>query len=288
MITNHTNKNEIYVECIEKTKNNVVNIPAKSQIRLAFVRKGSCFISFAKNLYVPLEVGNVILIPPHNKCLINVTNSIQLIIFYLTVDLNLCNSLPLETLTEVERKINNTSRESGSIVLKANAIISDYFKQIKHCLMEKIKSAEFFQMKQNELLYYFGNFYTKEALYYFFKPVLTNDIAFSKACYALSEKACSINDMAKELDYSLSGFKKRFKDVFGIPVYRWLCQEKSKKLFHEITCGNKTLTQLSHEFHFSSPAHLTNFCTKIFGKTPSTLRGRRKKTSVSVNNLLLG
>ncbi|MDR1197747.1 MAG: helix-turn-helix domain-containing protein [Prevotellaceae bacterium] len=288
MITNYTNKNEIYVEFIEKTKNKVIDLPEKSQIRLAFLRKGSCFISFAQNFHVPLEVGKLILIPPHNKCLINVTNSMQLMIFYLTVDLNLCNSLPLETLTEVKRKMDDTSREKGSIVLKANEIISDYFKLIRHCLMEKVKSAEFFQMKQHELLYYLGQFYSKEELYYFFKPVLTNDIAFSKACYALCEKAITISDMAKELNYSLSGFKKRFKDVFGIPVYRWICQEKSKKLFHEITCGHKTLTQLSRDFSFSSPAHLTNFCTKMFGDTPSNLRGRKKKTSVSLENLYLG
>jgi AraC-like DNA-binding protein len=285
MNTNYTNKNEIYVEFIEKTRKKDVSIPAKSQIRLAFVRKGSCFISFAKNLYVPLNVGNVILIPPQNKCLLNVTTSIQLMIFYLTVDLNFCNALPFETLKEIENKIDKTTLKDGSIVLKINEIISNYLKHIKQCLMGGIKNAEFFQMKQSELFYYFRKFYSKEELYYFFKPVLTNDIAFSKACYEICGKINSIKDMAEKLDYSMSGFKKRFKEVFGIPAYKWICQEKSKKLFHEITCGHKTMTQLSRDFNFSSPAHLTNFCTRVFGDKPSNLRSRKNTKRIQFDLL---
>ncbi|MDR2125249.1 MAG: helix-turn-helix domain-containing protein [Prevotellaceae bacterium] len=266
---------EIYVECIERTKKGEINIPESSQIRLFFIQKGSCSFFCAKHFDVLLENGSVVLIPPRNKCIINVESNLQLMIVHLTVDLNFCNDFPLEALMEVGREIKNTSGRDEYAFLKVNKLISDCLRHTRLCLTNGINSPDFFQMKQRELLYYFGKCYTKEELYHFFKPILTSDIAFSKAVYKICERVNSVTAMAKEMNYSLSGFKKRFKRVFGLSAYKWLCQEKSKKLFHEITCSRQTFTQLSYDFGFSSPAHMNNFCRKMFGDTPGNLRAKK-------------
>ncbi|MDR1553142.1 MAG: helix-turn-helix domain-containing protein [Prevotellaceae bacterium] len=275
MSTNYVDNNEVYVECIERSKRGELNIPESSKIRLFFIQKGSCSFFCAKQFDVLLESGKVVLVPPQNKCIINVRNNIQLLIVYLTIDLNFCNDFPFEALTEFSGKNKNIEQGDEQISLKVNKMISDYLKLMKQCLSNGMKSAEFFQMKQKELLYYFGKCYSKDELHRFFKPILTNDIAFSKAVYKICESINSVTAMAKEMNYSLSGFKKRFKRVFGQSAYKWLCQEKSKKLFHEITCSRKTFTQLSYDFGFSSPAHMNNFCRKMFGNTPGSLRSQK-------------
>ncbi|MDR1983487.1 MAG: helix-turn-helix domain-containing protein [Prevotellaceae bacterium] len=272
MDTNYADNNEIYIECIEKNKKGEINIAESPQIRLFFIQKGSCSFFCAKHFDVSLESGHVVLVPPRNNCIINVESSIQLLIIYLTIDLNFCNDFPFEALIKVEDKLTNIPQKDEVAFLKINKTMFDYLKHIKQCLSNGIKGAEFFQMKQKELLYYFGKCYKKEELYYFFKPVLTKDIAFSKMVYAISENVHNVTDMAKAMNYSLSGFKKRFKRVFGTSAYKWLCQEKSKRLFHAITCSRQTFTQLSYDFGFSSPAHMNNFCRKMFGKTPGNLR----------------
>ncbi|MDR2293225.1 MAG: helix-turn-helix domain-containing protein [Prevotellaceae bacterium] len=277
MNTNYTNNNEIYIECIDKSKKGKINIPETSQIRLLFLQKGSCSFSCATNVDVLLERNSAVLIPPYNKCVIDAAGIIQLIIFWITVDLNFCNNTPFEKLMEVEEKINK-SQQNDITVLHLNKIISDYLKHTKYCLLEGLKSVEFFQMKQKELLYYFGEFYSKEELYCFFKPILTKNIAFSKAVCKINEKFHAIDEIAKSMDYSLSGFKKRFKDIYGMSAYKWLCQEKSKKLFHEITCSRKTFNQISRELRFSSQAHMCNFCIRMFGDTPKKLRAKKLLT----------
>jgi AraC-like DNA-binding protein len=274
MSTNYVNENEI--ECIERTKKGEICISESPQIRLFFVQKGLCSFFCAKHFDISLENGNVFLVPPRNKCIINVKNNIQLIVVSLTVDLNFCNDFPFEALTEIEDKLRHTSNRKEIAFLKVNKIILDYLKLLKQCLSNGMKNSEFFQLKQKELLYYFGECYSKEDLYSFFNPILTSDIAFSKNVYKICETVRTVTGMAKEMNYSLPGFKKRFKRVFGMSAYKWLCLEKSKKLFHEITCSRQTFTQLSYDFGFSSPAHMNNFCRKMFGDTPGNLRTRKK------------
>jgi AraC-like DNA-binding protein len=263
----------VYVESIERNKRGAINIHESSQIRLFFIQKGNCSFYSAKQFDVHLENERVVLVPPHHKCIIDVKSNIQIMVVYLTVDLNFCNNFPLESLAEK----NNTASEGKETVayLKTNRIISGYLKLLKRCISEDINSAEFFQMKQKELLYYFGEFYNKEELYGFFSPVLTGDIAFSKMVYKICERVHTVTGIAKEMNYSLSGFKKRFNRVFGMSAYKWLCEEKSQRLFHEITCSRQTFTQLSYDFGFSSPAHLNNFCRKMFGDTPGKLRAKQ-------------
>ncbi|MDR1198479.1 MAG: helix-turn-helix domain-containing protein [Prevotellaceae bacterium] len=261
---------DVYVETIERTKRGTVNIQESSQIRLFFIQKGSCSFYSAKQFDVRFDSGQVILVPPHHKCVIDVKSSIQILIIHLTVDLNFCNNFPLESLAE-----KNGAALSPVICLKTNKMISDCLKHLKQCISNGINSAEFFQMKQKELLYYFGEFYSKDELYVFFSPILTGDIAFSKMVYRICENVHTVTGIAKEMNYSLSGFKKRFHRIFGISAYKWLCDEKSKRLFHEITCSRQTFTQLSYDFGFSSPAHMNNFCRRMFGDTPGALRARQ-------------
>ncbi|MDR3286645.1 MAG: helix-turn-helix domain-containing protein [Prevotellaceae bacterium] len=275
--TNYFDNNEIYIECIEKNKGEI-NISESSRIRFFFVMKGSCSFFYEKHFDVQLEKGNVVLLPPRSKCIIDVKNNIHLLVVYLTVDLNFSSDFPFEALTGLDDKVKKTTQKSKKeevAFLKISKTMFEYLKHMKLCLQDEIKSTEFFQMKQRELLYYFGKCYSKEDLYSFFHPVLTNDIAFSRMIYGIYEKVHTVTDMAKEMNYSLSGFKKRFERVFGMSAYKWLCQEKAKRVFHAITCSRETFTQISYDFGFSSPAHMNNFCRKMFGDTPGNIRAKK-------------
>ncbi|MDR0420271.1 MAG: helix-turn-helix domain-containing protein [Prevotellaceae bacterium] len=275
MKTIDLNNKDVYVECIEKSRKGELSIPESSQIRLFFVQKGSCAFFCAKHFDVLLETGSVVLVPPQNKCIISVKNNIQLIIVSLTVDLNFCNDLPFESLMEIDVKKKHSNKNDDIVSLKTNKIISNYLKLLRQCMSNNVKGDEFFKIKQKELLYYFGEFYTKEELSEFFSPILTSDMAFSKMVYQICERIHSVTGIAKEMNYSLSGFKKRFSRVFKMSAYKWLCEAKGQRLFHEITCSRKTFTQLSYDFGFSSPAHMNNFCRKMFGDTPGGLRAKQ-------------
>jgi AraC-like DNA-binding protein len=150
-------------------------------------------------------------------------------------------------------------------------------------MLDGLTSVEFCQLKQKELLYYFGLYYSKEELYDFFYSILSTDIAFSRLIYKNLEKIHNIEEFATLMNYSISGFKKRFHKVFGMPAYRWLSHERANKIFHAITCSRETFTQISYDFGFSSPSHLNNFCKKMFGATPGEIRAQKEVVPVDKN-----
>ena len=265
--------NELYIEHIENIKDEM-HLPVSQRARLFFVLKGTCFFSYENHLNVQLSENQVVIVPPRCKCVIRSNRNVKITVINLTVSLNFCEDFPFESLLNEQTQETQTIAKSKIHVLKIHRIIIDLLAHLCQCINEGINRKEFFRMKQKELLYYFGSLYTRKELYYFFSPILSNDIAFARLIYKNIDNAQNLEDFAKIMNYSISGFKKRFSKVFGMPAYTWICNEKGKRIFHAITCSRKTFTQLSYEFGFSSPAHFNNFCKKQFNATPGQVRGQ--------------
>jgi AraC-like DNA-binding protein len=53
---------------------------------------------------------------------------------------------------------------------------------------------------------------------------------------------------------------------------QWMQVQKSRVIYHEINCSDKTFAELGYEFGFSSPSHFNNFCKKMFKCAPGTIR----------------
>jgi AraC-like DNA-binding protein len=266
--------NEIYIERIENNKEEL-HLPVSQQARLFFVLKGACFFSYERHLNAALLENHVIIVPPKSKCIIRSNKNVKILVIHLTVTLNFCEDFPFESLLNEQTEENQMIAKSKINILKIDNVIIEFLAHLCQCMNEGINKREFLQMKQKELLYYFGLLYTREELYYFFNPILNKDIAFARLIYKNFDKAQSLEDFSKIMNYSISGFKKRFMRVFGMPAYQWLCNEKAKRIFHAITCSRETFTQLSYEFGFSSPAHFNNFCKKKFNATPGEIRDKK-------------
>ena len=78
--------------------------------------------------------------------------------------------------------------------------------------------------------------------------------------------------------YSLSGFQKRFKKVFGVSAYHWMKDVRSKSIYHQINSTEKSFKEISDEYGFSSPSHFNDFCKVHFGTTPGRIRRKKAAT----------
>lgn len=263
--------NEVHFECIKSFKGEIT-LPASKRMRLFFIMKGTCFFSYEHHLNMKLYENYVVMVPPKSKCVLWATDDVKMVIVNLTVTLNFCEDFPIESLIAGKAEEMQTLAKDRVSILKTDNIINNFLVFLTDCMQSGISNDEFLQMKQKELLYYFGLLYTREELYYFFSPILNRDIAFSRLIYKHFDQVHKLEDFAKIMNYSISGFKKRFMRVFGIPAYQWLCNEKAKRIYHAITCSRETFTQLAFEFGFSSPAHFNNFCKKKFNATPGEIR----------------
>jgi AraC-like DNA-binding protein len=83
--------------------------------------------------------------------------------------------------------------------------------------------------------------------------------------------------LAKKVNYSISGFEKRFKRVFDMSPYQWIQAQRAQAIYHEIHCSSKTFAELGYDFGFSSPSHFSNFCKQMFKETPGRLRKKNNR-----------
>jgi len=138
--------------------------------------------------------------------------------------------------------------------------------------------CEYFQtLKQKELFFYLRAFYSKTDLASFFAPILSRDTQFAKTIFNNYEKANNLGELADLTHLSLSGFKRRFMETFGMAPQHWLDKEKAKKVYYEINCTQRPFQEISEEFNFSSAPHFNKFCQRMFGMAPGALRENTKK-----------
>lgn len=74
------------------------------------------------------------------------------------------------------------------------------------------------------------------------------------------------------MNNSTSTFRNRFKEVFGIPAYQWMKQQKIILIQQELELGTKSFKEIAYEYNFSSVQVFNDFCKTNFGKSPGEIR----------------
>ena len=74
------------------------------------------------------------------------------------------------------------------------------------------------------------------------------------------------------MNYTVSGFEKRFKRVFGVSPYKWMNNQKAKMIFQQVRTTDLTLKEISANFGFTSLSRFNDFCKTNLGKPPGDIR----------------
>ncbi|MDR0729415.1 MAG: helix-turn-helix domain-containing protein [Prevotellaceae bacterium] len=256
------------IDYVKKPKGDVFELN-EPHLEIVFLMEGKLAFSYGKYLNQSFKKGEILLLPPKTRCIVKPEENVSAIILRVRNKINFCNHFPLEMLYENKKKY---TVPTVPHLLKVNARVATYLKLLIASLDDGLKCLYFQEIKQQELLYYLRAYYPKEELLAFFYPILNGDVSFSEVVYRHVDKVKKLEELAVVTNYSLSGFKKRFMKVFGMPAYQWMSQEKAKKIYHDINCTKKTFKELSIEYEFSSSAHFNSFCKKAFGVSPSKIR----------------
>ena len=82
----------------------------------------------------------------------------------------------------------------------------------------------------------------------------------------------NLSEIAAAMNYSVSGFEKKFRKVFGCSPYNWMLRQKAQDAWHCVNTEGMNLKEIAHRFGFASPASFNNFFVKHFGITPGQAR----------------
>ncbi|NDV96645.1 AraC family transcriptional regulator [Dysgonomonas sp. 521] len=242
--------------------------------KVIFMLKGYLVFSFADIVDKGIHEGKMMLIPAGSHLKSQAQEDATFVVIRLHNTKHLCDCFSLDLLLKEENK----GPKPGLHYLDINERVESFLSFLDTCMSDGLKCTYYFELKAKEFYFLLRAYYTKKDLLFFFYPLLSHDLSFSEYVAKHHNKAKTVLELAELMNYSLSGFQKRFKKVFGISAYRWMKDERSKSIYHQINSTDKSLKEISDEYGFSSPSHFNDFCKANFGSTPGVIR-RKKITA---------
>lgn len=157
-------------------------------------------------------------------------------------------------------------------MLEANKAVCSYVTSLYPFTVGNFRCRYYHDIKVREFFVLLRIYYDKEQLRNFFHKVLSIDTAFVEVVKHNYQSYKTARELAEALNYSISGFSKKFKAVFGVPVYTWMKEQKSKEIYKEICTGSKNFKEIATEFGFSSLTQFIDFCKANLGNSPGKIR----------------
>ncbi|MFI3323062.1 MAG: helix-turn-helix transcriptional regulator [Rikenellaceae bacterium] len=140
-------------------------------------------------------------------------------------------------------------------------------------------------VKSEELFIILRMVYGPEVITDIFHEIMGEKSDFRAIVLDKYKEVNTRQELADVTGMSISSFSRKFKEEFGEPVYSWMLKQRSKEIHHMLAVPSVSVGDIVKEFGFSSPSHLTKYCRKQFGCTPTELRNRIRKSNKSVDNL---
>ena len=242
--------------------------------QIVLVSEGSLTISGNGLSDKKVKNGESVLLPMQTPCVVTALEDATFLVMKFANDVNLHDYFPPNSLSEEHQEPNAKRRSVG--FLKPHPQMMAFANTIKSYKDDGVKSVRLYEVKIEEFLFLIKEYCDKKQIANFFAPIYSSDFIFSHKVLEYLNKAKTVKDMAQLFDYSLSGYEKKFKRIFNVSPYKWMREQRSKKIYHEVCYGPKTFTLIASEYGFSSPAHFNDFCKTFYDSTPGQLRKKMR------------
>ena len=233
-------------------------------ICMLFVLSGEIYVLEQEKKQVYIEAGEMVVLSSLTKQKVVCEQKAE-VIWFVSDYLKEFSAKLIRSLEEDCSKINYRFNK-----LPIRKTINSFLVFWKSYLKSGTICGHLLEEKQDELFILLDAYYTRSELALFLYPyIVANDSDFKNMVLLNSLKAKGVPELIELCGYTVGGFKKMFKEVFGGSIYQWMLQQKAQKLRYRLTEDDVNLKALIDEFGFSSPAHFTKFCKKWLGKTPT-------------------
>ncbi len=132
----------------------------------------------------------------------------------------------------------------------------------------------FLEMKARELTYLLLRYNDEPQLRKFFFPIQSYTENFQHFVMQNYAKVKNVEEFARLGGYTLSTFRRIFKNVFGQAVYEWILDKKREGIIHDLQYTTEKISLICKTYNFDSLSHFAHFCKSSFGDTPRNLRKR--------------
>lgn len=173
------------------------------------------------------------------------------------------------------------SSVSKDVGLKFAEPLNSFLQLLAQYMEMNLYDLSLYIAKQRELFYILNSVYNEQELAILFSSLTEQSSKFKEQILENYLSAKNVGELASLLGYGVTNFRAKFKEQFGVSVYRWLLNRKSQHIIYRITVYGDEFSQIIDDFGFSSPSHFNKFCRSQYGLTPCELRKKLKTNNNS-------
>jgi AraC-like DNA-binding protein len=240
-----------------------------TSITIVFLMKGKISLSCGFAVDKPVSMGNIFILPKGENYTIRYLEESRILFFHIQDDNELCIRLK-DYLHKFH--IKNEDKCCDGMTLKINMPIQSILDTFRLNFEEGMKCQIYLHTVIDQLLMVICSYYPPEDVAKFFLPAFSRDTLFRMTVIRQKDSFFKENKLAALFNMSPSAFYKNFRQAFGTSPKTWIKEERKKKILSELRTTDRSLSEISYECGFSSPAQFYKFCKNELGNTPTSIR----------------
>ncbi|MCD7937596.1 MAG: AraC family transcriptional regulator [Tannerellaceae bacterium] len=204
---------------------------------------------------------------PGGEVLLKAETKSVCFILRLDENINFCEKFSLHHLLSLRK-----AKKKLYSPLPMNERAKDFVCSLQIYMNDEVLSPELMEMKVTEYYYLLSTYYSKEQLAAFFSPLLHDNFRFYEFVLKHYKQVKTAKELAALSGYSVTGFDRQFRAMFGLSPYQWMLRMRMNKIIRELKYTSKTLEEIAGENGFASLDAFIDFCKKHGGLAPGMIR----------------
>ncbi|MDR1980070.1 MAG: helix-turn-helix transcriptional regulator [Tannerellaceae bacterium] len=233
-----------------------------------FLLKGEVWVNSNEHPDTILREGQFIIQPVGSHVEFRIHTPTESILYLFDHLQSVCDSRFQDELNAME------GLPSYPAIMTACMPVRLFLEGMKLALNDDMLCAGYLQAKRTELFYLLNCYYTPTDLMGFYSPMYGYIKSFRYFVMNNYRQAKDVEAFARLGGYSVSTFRRIFKETFGEPAYQWMLKQKRQGIYADLTASDMTITGISAKYGFESLANFSHFCRSNFGKSPRALRSK--------------
>ena len=237
---------------------------------ILFMIKGELLVNSQEYPGTSLRDGQFILQAIGSKIELLALTEVEYIVYWFNELPQICESYYREILNTSEAPLTYTP-------LVMNYRLSRFITDLGEYLTEGISCGPFIDIKSQELVFLLTCYYPRPQLSNFFYPISTYTESFQYFIMQNYNKVKNVEEFAHLGGYTVTTFRRLFRNMYGVPVYEWILDKKREGILDDLQHTKERITDISTRYGFDSLSHFAHFCKASFGDSPRALRSRAAK-----------
>jgi AraC-like DNA-binding protein len=234
---------------------------------ILMVLEGELLINSQEYPGTTLKGGNIVLQAIGSKVELLALTDVEYIIYWFNELPKICERRCAEIMNNQEAPLTYTP-------LVMSMKFENFVCDLRDYLREGMSCGPYIELKCKELVFILTSYYPLPQLRTFFYPISSYTESFHYFVMKNYEKVKNVEEFAHLGGYSITTFRRLFKNMYGVPVYEWMLSRKREGILYDLQNSRERIGEISKRYGFDTMSHFAHFCKSSFGDTPRSLRNK--------------